>query len=152
MEIKDGIDFRNYIEQKYKGQLITDASLNKEIEVKDIGDLRLEDLEIEDQRIALSPHVVWGWGVADNADITKAKHIRGYLFRPRQRAFFLSSCRYPAYIGAFGSGKSLILWLKAIQNSLSFPGTRGVYMRATYPQLEKASLPTDRDWETKAPM
>jgi phage terminase large subunit len=139
----DGVTFRSYLETKYKGVEIKDPSLNRTITVKDIYDLRFEDLELEDQRLALHPQVGWAWGVYESGKtLDTATKFAGYLFRPKQRAFWWAEERFPLYIGAFGSGKSLLLWLKCIQKCLAYPGTRGVYMRATYPQLEKSSLPT----------
>ena len=140
---QDGDSFRTYVEDKYRGREIQDKALNRTILVKDIYDLRFEDLELEDQRTSLHPEIGWSWGVHESGKtLATAKKFAGYLFRPKQRAFFWAKERYPCYIGAFGSGKSILFWLKCIQKCLQYPGTRGVYMRATYPQLEKSSLPT----------
>lgn len=136
-------DFRLYIEDKYRGTKIEDPDLQRVITVEDIYDLRFEDLEFEDQKKAMSPEIGWAWGVHESGKTLESSgHVAGYLFRPKQRAFWWADERHPCYIGAFGSGKSILLWLKCIYKCLMYPGTRGVYMRATYPQLQKSSLPT----------
>jgi len=141
-DIIDGKDFRNYIEEKYRGVRIVDPKINFEIIVENIKDLKFEDLTFEEQKICVRPDVGWGWGVTDTAKVEDSTEIKGYLFRPKQRAYWWGLSKYPFYCGAFGSGKSLLLWLFGIYLCLTYPGTRGVFMRATYPQLKTTSLPT----------
>jgi len=131
-----------YIIEKYGGKEIYDPNLDKKIIVEDIYDLQFNDLERVDQILAL--RCGWAWGVTDHpkGDITKAKNLHCYLFRPKQYKFWWNASRFPAYIGAFGSGKSLILCLKGIYYSLMYPGTRGLLMRATYPQLMDTTIAT----------
>lgn len=145
-EVKLSDDFYNlqthdgYLMEKYRGKMIVDPNRGHEIEVEDIYDLSFEDLEFEDQRLALK--MGWAWGVGDKPDIDKCKQFKAYLFRPKQYRFFWTPSRFPAYIGAFGSGKSLILCLKGIYLSLMYPGTKGLLMRATYPQLMDTTIAT----------
>lgn len=129
-----------YIIDKYKGRIINDPSNGLELEVEDIYHLSFEDLDLEDKKLAIA--LSWAWGVSDTPQLEKATEVRGYLFRPKQRLFWLCEATSPFYCGAFGAGKSLILWLKLLRNSIYYPGTRSLYMRATYKQLESASLPT----------
>lgn len=129
-----------YLVDKYRGRIIQDPEKDLEIEVEDIYDLRFEDLDFEDQKAAV--RVGWAWGVSDHADLNKCKIIKAYLFRPKQFRFFWGPERFPAYFGAFGSGKSLIIVLKGIWLSLYYPGTRGLLMRATYPQLMDTTIAT----------
>lgn len=132
-----------YIIEKYRGKEIYDENLDKKIIVEDIYDLQFNDLDREDQTLALK--CGWAWGVVDaksKGDVTKAKTLKCYLFRPKQYRFWWNPSKFPAYIGAFGSGKSLILCLKGIYYSLMYPGTRGLLMRATYPQLMDTTIAT----------
>jgi hypothetical protein len=129
-----------YLVEKYGGREIYDEETDFRIVVEDIYHLKFEDLDLEDQHLALK--FEWAWGVTDQPDITKTNNIKAYLFRPNQRKMWLAKETSPFYCGAFGAGKSLILWLKALRNCLYYPGTRGLYMRATYKQLDTASLPT----------
>lgn len=141
IDTQDGIGKPvGYLIEKYGGREIYDEAKDLRIIVEDIYHLSFDDLDLIDKRMALK--FQWAWGVADNPDLEKAQVLKAYLFRPKQRKFFLAEETSPLYIGAFGAGKSLILWLKCIRNCLYYPGTRGLYMRATYKQLETASLPT----------
>lgn len=144
-----GENFPDYLMDKYAGKQIEDPSLKRVIEVrtgrdnkgmpKCMYDLKFEDLDLEDQKLALSPEIGWAWGVHEGGKTLKqAKKLAGYLYRPKQRSFIFNPSRYPLYIGAFGSGKSIILWIKCLQNCMGYPGTIGLFMRATYPQLEKS--------------
>lgn len=145
-DVKTASDFYNisartgYLVDKYKGRIITDLGRDLEFVVKDIYDLRFEDLDFEDQRLALQ--VGWAWGVNENIDLNKAKYFKAYLFRPKQFRLFWCKERFPAYIGGFGSGKSHILCLKGIYLSLMYPATHGLLMRATYPQLMDTTIET----------
>ncbi len=141
--IEDGSRFgkpAGYLIEKYGGREIYDEPKDLHLIVEDIYHLCFEDLDLIDQRLALQ--FQWAWGVSDNEELKQAKKLKAYLFRPNQRLFWLAEETSPFYCGAFGAGKSLILWLKALRNMLYYPGTRGLYMRATYKQLDAASLPT----------
>ncbi len=61
-----------------------------------------------------------------------------YLPRPneKQRQFFLSRCRYTAYGGARGGGKTWAVRCKALAGALHYPGIRILILRRTYPELE----------------
>lgn len=146
-----GANFPEYLVSKYGGKKIEDKLLKRVITVRTttdskgmplgIYDLRFEDLDIGDQKLALHPEIGWAWGVWEGGKtLEQAKEVRGFLYRPKQRAFIHAPERYPLYIGAFGSGKSLILWIKCLQNCMAYPGTVGLFMRATYPQMEKSLL------------
>lgn len=144
--IKDSYDFYHpinhtgYLIDKYRGRIIQDPDKDLELEVESIYDLKFEDLDFEDQRLALK--VGWAWGVTDNKDIDKSKKFKAYLFRPKQFRFFWCPSKYPAYIGGMGSGKSHIICLRGIYTSLMYPGTHGLLMRATYPQLMDTTVET----------
>lgn len=145
-KVKTPTDFYNfkdhtgYLIEKYKGREIKDPERDHLITVKDIYDLRFEDLELVDQRLALATG--WAWGVSNHVDINKCKKFKAFLFRPKQFRFFWGLERFPAYFGAFGSGKSMIICLKGIWLSMMYPGTKGLLMRATYPQLMDTTVAT----------
>ena len=105
-------------------------------------ELAFDDLDIDQQKDALT--LGWGWGVAEgnNPNVEQAQKINGYLFRPKQRLFWFAPVFYPCYIGAFGSGKSLIGLLRALWLSYAYPGTRGIIVRETYPQLMDTDIAT----------
>ena len=71
-----------YVMDKYKGRIIQDLQYDREIEVEYIFDLKFEDLDLEDQKLAL--RTGWAWGVGDHADFAKCKKLKGYLFTPKQ--------------------------------------------------------------------
>ncbi len=130
-----------YAMDKYGGRVIRDEQYDRDVTVEYIFDLKFEDLDLEDQKLAIK--VGWAWGVHDaGKDLDTCKQLKGYLFTPKQWRLWHAQEKFPAYIGGEGSGKTLIFWLIALRNSFMYPGTRGLFMRATYPQLEKASLPT----------
>ena len=136
----DGKRFRKYIEEKYAGKVVENLH-GSQVQVQDITDLQFEDLDLEDQRLALHPAIGWAYGLA-NATLSDATKFRAYLFRPTQRSFFWNSRAYPAMMSGFGAGKSLALTLKAIQICLDFPGTRVLLMRESYPQLMDTTITT----------
>lgn len=55
---------------------------------------------------------------------------------PKQALFFASTCRYTAYGGARGGGKSWAVRVKAAAGALRHPGIRILILRRTYPELE----------------
>lgn len=125
---------------KYRGRVIQDTVFNREITVEYIFDLSFEDLDLEDQKLAMKTG--WAFGVGDKADFEKCTKFKGYLFGPRQWRLWHAKEKFPAFIAAEGTGKTLIFWLFLIRLCLQYPGTRVLFMRASYPQLIKASLPT----------
>ncbi len=149
MEIT-GVNFPDYLSDKYGGKTIEDPELKRRIKVRDynaqgtplaIYDLRFEDLDFEDKKLALRDDIGWAWGVWEaGKTLEQAKEMKAFLYRPKQRKFIYAPERYPLYIGAFGSGKSMILWIKMLQNCIAYPGTIGLFMRATYPQIERSLL------------
>lgn len=104
----------------------------------DAINLTFEQLSYEDKIRASKEG--WAFCVGDNPNNPTA--IKGILFRPKQREIFYKAVKYPAYIGAFGSGKSLILCVKALSIALKYPGTRVILIRETYPQLIDTTIST----------
>jgi hypothetical protein len=143
--IEDGNQFRLYIEDKYQGREVVSPVTGESRIVQDITDVLWENLDIGDQKLALKPEISWALGFGNAKTIEKSTDIRGYLFRPKQRDFFLHPCRYVAYFGGFGSGKTNSGVMKGIYLSLAYPGTRGLIMRETLPQLKTTTLSTMQD-------
>jgi len=54
----------------------------------------------------------------------------------KQRAFFESRCRYTAYGGARGGGKTWAVRCKAVAGALKWAGIHILILRRTYPELE----------------
>lgn len=133
--------FTEYIADKYGGKVVL-GPFNNEIIVKSIADMRFEHLDIDDQRLALSPSVGWAWGFGNVESLEESTEFKGYLFRPKQRIWWFAPEAYPAYIGAFASAKTLILVLKCLDNCLRWPGTKGLIMRQTYKQLLDSTIAT----------
>lgn len=59
---------------------------------------------------------------------------------PKQREFFRATCRYVAYGGARGGGKSWALRRKLILMALKYPGIRMLLVRRTLPELKENHL------------
>ena len=134
-------DFKEYVEDKYKGHIYKNQK-GEDVTVSTIGDLIFDELDLKDQRLALTPSVGWAWGLASSQIIEESDSFRAYLFKPKQRLFWWARKRYPLYSGAFGSGKTLIGCLKCVEKSLLYPGTRGLIMRETYDQIKSTTLET----------
>ncbi len=58
----------------------------------------------------------------------------------KQKAFFDSRCKYTAYGGARGGGKSWALRRKLILMALRYAGLRALIIRRTYPELRENHL------------
>lgn len=129
-----------YLMDKYKGKVIYDSQYNRNVTVEYIFDLKFEDLDLADQKLAIA--VGWAWGVGDHKDVNKCKKLKGYLFNPKQWRLWHATERFPAFIAAEGTGKTLIFWLYLVMLCIHYPGTRVLFMRESYPQLRDASLPT----------
>lgn len=54
---------------------------------------------------------------------------------PKQREFFLTDARHVGYGGARGGGKSWALRRKMVLRRLKYPGSSGLLLRRTYPEL-----------------
>lgn len=54
---------------------------------------------------------------------------------PRQKEFFLADARHIAYGGARGGGKSWAMRRKMVLRRLKYPGSTGLLLRRTYPEL-----------------
>lgn len=59
---------------------------------------------------------------------------------PKQKLFCQSRCRYTAYGGARGGGKSHVLRIKAIGGALTYSGIRILIVRREYPELEQGLI------------
>lgn len=59
---------------------------------------------------------------------------------PKQVQFMESTCRYTAYGGARGGGKTHVLLRKAVFGCLNYPGLKILIIRRTYPELEKTII------------
>jgi len=136
----EDLDFKGYVEDKYNGKLVTTEG-GEEIIVQGISDLKFEHLDLEDQRLAMHPDVGWAWGLA-NDTLEKATAFTAYLFRPKQREAWFSPTPYTAYMGGYGSGKTLVMVLKGFMLCITYPGTRILFMRSTYPQLMSTTIAT----------
>lgn len=55
--------------------------------------------------------------------------------QPKQQEFFLADSRHIAYGGARGGGKSWALRRKMVLRRLMYPGSKGLLLRRTYPEL-----------------
>lgn len=59
---------------------------------------------------------------------------------PKQKIFCQARCRYVAYGGARGGGKSHVLRIKAIGGALHYSGIRILIVRREYPELEQTLI------------
>lgn len=59
---------------------------------------------------------------------------------PKQKLFCQARCRYVAYGGARGGGKSHVLRIKAVGGACSYPGIRILIVRREYPELEQGMI------------
>jgi hypothetical protein len=100
---------------------------------KPIDELNSEDLSLEDLKLAA--YGGWAWGWSNDADFQKSSRYKAYLFRPKQREFWYAPVIFPAYVGAWRSGKTVICCLKGLWLSKTYPGTKGIVVRNTYPEL-----------------
>lgn len=58
----------------------------------------------------------------------------------KQAKFLSSSCRYTAYGGARGGGKSWAVRVKGAAGALYYPGIKILMLRRTYPELENTII------------
>ena len=58
----------------------------------------------------------------------------------KQWKFIESKCRYTAYGGARGGGKTHVLIRAAIKGALEYPGIKILILRRTYPELEQTII------------
>lgn len=59
---------------------------------------------------------------------------------PKQKLFCQARCRYVAYGGARGGGKSHVLRIKAVGGACTYPGIRILIVRREYPELEQSLI------------
>lgn len=64
---------------------------------------------------------------------------------PSQAKFHLSEAKFRAYVGGFGSGKSLCGAVESLLTALRYPGSYGIITRWSYRELEATSLKTFLD-------
>jgi len=78
-----------------------------------------------------------------NTGASKAMEFTPEIF---QRPFMKSVCRYPAFIGAWGTGKTLCGFMKGIMLSLMYPGNSGIIIRKTYRALSRSTIRDFCSW------
>lgn len=66
--------------------------------------------------------------------------ILNLTLNPKQEAFLLSQEKYTLYGGAKGGGKSWSIRTKQMIRRLKYPGSRGLTLRRTYPELKRTHL------------
>lgn len=59
---------------------------------------------------------------------------------PKQKRFCQARCRYIAYGGARGGGKTHVSRIKAAGGALAWPGIRILFLRREYPELEQTVI------------
>lgn len=59
---------------------------------------------------------------------------------PKQIAFHTSPARFRLCVGGFGSGKSLAMLWEAVFHALEFPGSNGLILRKTIPDLKRTVI------------
>ncbi|HHT9137749.1 MAG TPA: phage terminase large subunit [Candidatus Wunengus sp. YC60] len=72
-----------------------------------------------------------------------------YSPHPSQHIFHSSSCRYKAFVGAKGSGKTMTGCIEVMSLLNEFPGNVGVIARKDYPALERSTMTLFLDWLPK---
>lgn len=65
-----------------------------------------------------------------------------YIPLPNQERFHKSDAKFRAYIGGFGSGKTLSGCQEVIQHAIKYPGTRIAVCRKTIPELKTTTMVT----------
>lgn len=60
---------------------------------------------------------------------------------PAQAGFLMSGARYPAYVGAWGTGKSAAMIARAVKHSEEHPRNLGVLFRLEYTDLRDSTVP-----------
>src|SRR5262249_39196307 len=74
------------------------------------------------------------------ADASRRPVALGYAPFPRQRDFHASPAKYRLFGGASGPGKSTALLMEAILQADETPGSNGLLLRRTFPELESSLL------------
>ena len=59
---------------------------------------------------------------------------------PKQIAFHTSPARFRLCVGGFGSGKSVAMLWEAVFHALEFPGSNGLILRKTIPDLKRTVI------------
>lgn len=57
-----------------------------------------------------------------------------------QTEFFASKAQYPCFVGGWGSGKTCVLALKAMDFSIRYPGNQGVIFRRNFTDLKDSTM------------
>jgi Phage terminase large subunit len=68
-----------------------------------------------------------------------------FYLTPKQAGFILSEARHPAYVGAWGTGKSMSAIMRGMRLSEAYPDNLGVIFRREYTDLRDS---TCKDFET----
>lgn len=63
-----------------------------------------------------------------------------------QRPFMESVCDYPAFIGAWGTGKTLCGFAKGLMLSFMYPGNYGLIIRREYKALTRSTMTDFTSW------
>jgi hypothetical protein len=79
-------------------------------------------------------------------DIRKASSAMAFTPEVFQRPFMQSTCRFPAFIGAWGTGKTLCGIMKGIMLSLMYPGNSGIIIRKTFKSLSRSTIKDFENW------
>ena len=129
-------DFRQQIEQKYKGQEMI-SSRNEPIIVKAISDLNFYNLSTEDQEAAVLNDWAFGW----QDYVTEQDFIwRGTLMRPIAREFLLSPKPFLLFVGGLGCAKTRTLCESIVMGCFKNPGMHWGLFRETIGQIKSTTL------------
>lgn len=128
-------EFRSYIEYKYKGREVI-TTKNERLSVSSIADLNWDNLEPDDQRLALAND--WAWGIRHI--IGDDEVVKGILFRPTARDFLLAPEPFLALWGGYGSGKTLMGCLKIVMSMFAVPGLHAAIYRTTVSQVLNTTI------------
>ncbi len=72
-----------------------------------------------------------------STELSNAVHL---TLNPRQVDFFYCTDQYPLYGGAKGGGKSWAIRTRQLVRRLTYPGSRGLLLRRTYPELKRTHI------------
>jgi phage terminase large subunit len=59
---------------------------------------------------------------------------------PFQMEFFTSRARFPAMVAAWGTGKTMVALLKAMEHSIRYPGNLGLIVRKNFTDLKDSTM------------
>ena len=131
--------YERYILDKYKGKQVVSPITGETLVVETMGDLCWDNLNDEEKGFAVSNG--WGWGIKSKDSRGRTRH-RGVLYRPTVQKWLTFPGRYSALWGGFDTGKTYAACLDATWMAVSFPASKTVFYRDTYPQLLQTTLLT----------